>query len=74
MLNHLKILNSQKLSWVVGLFGLKRFYGFVSLAQLEDVTDYLFSFILYFFYFLQSAAVKTFKRHQYAPARTHKKS
>ena len=52
MLNHLKILNSQKLSWLVGLFGLKRFYGFVSLAQLEDVTDYLFCFILYFFYFL----------------------
>ena len=46
MLNHLKISNSQKLSWLVGLFDLKSFYGFVSLAQLEDVTDCL-SFVLF---------------------------
>ena len=38
-----KILNSQKLSCLVGLFGLKSFHGFISLAQLEDVTDCLFS-------------------------------
>ena len=53
MLNHLKILNSQKLSCLVGLFGLKRFYGFVSLAQLKDVTDclssVLFCIIVLFF-------------------------
>ena len=43
IVNYLKISNSQKLSCLVGLFGLKSFHGFISLAQLEDVTDYLFS-------------------------------
>ena len=43
MLNHLKILNSQKLGCLLGLLGLKSFHGFVSLTQLEDVTDCLSS-------------------------------
>ena len=43
MLNHLKIFNSPKLSCPVGLFGLKSFYGFVSLTQFEDVTNCLSS-------------------------------
>ena len=43
MSNHLKFLNSQKLSCLVGLFGLKSCHGFVRLAQLEDVTDCLSS-------------------------------
>ena len=43
MLNHFKILNSQKLTCLVGLFGLKSFHEFVSLVQLEDVTDCLSS-------------------------------
>ena len=46
MLNHLKILNSQKLSCLVGLLALKSFRGFFSLAQLEDVTDCLSSVLL----------------------------
>ena len=41
MLNQLKILNLSKMSCLVALFGLKSFHGFVSLAQLEDVTDCL---------------------------------
>ena len=75
MLNNLKILNSQKLSSLVGLFGLKSFHGFFSFAQLEDVTDCLssVSFCIAFL-FLWLAAVKTFKKHQYAPTRTHKRS
>ena len=43
MFNHLKILNSQKLSCRVGLLGLKTLYKFVSLTQLEDVIDCLSS-------------------------------
>ena len=43
--NHPKILNSEKLSCLVGLFGLKSFHGFVSLNQLEDVTDCLSSLL-----------------------------
>ena len=53
MLNHLKILNSQKLSCLVGLLGLKTLYKFVSLTQLEDVTEcqssVLFCIIVLFF-------------------------
>ena len=53
MLNHLKLLNSQKLSCLVALFGLKGFHEFVSLVQLEDVTDclssVLFCIIVLFF-------------------------
>ena len=55
MLNHLKIFNSQKLSCLVGLCGLKSFHGLLSLAQLDlgDVTDCLssalFCFIVLFF-------------------------
>ena len=61
MLNHLKILNSQKLSCLVGLFGLKSFHGFVSLAKLEDVTAYLLFYSVLLFYVLWLAAVKPFK-------------
>ena len=43
MLNHLKISNFHELSCLVGLFGLKGFHGIASLAQLEDVTDFLSS-------------------------------
>ena len=46
MLNHFKILNTQKLTCLVGLFGLKSFHEFVSLVQLEDVTDCL-SYVLF---------------------------
>ena len=54
MLNQLKILTFQKLSSLVGLFGLKSFHGFVSLAQLEDVTDCLSSdlFCIIFLFFI----------------------
>ena len=41
--NQLLVLNSQKLSCLIDLFGLKSFDGFVSLAQLEDVADCLSS-------------------------------
>ena len=56
--NHLKILNSQKLSCLVGLFGLKSFHGFVSLAQLEDVTDCLSSvlFCVIVLFFMASSS------------------
>ena len=47
MLNHLKILNSQKLSCLVGLLGLKTLYKFVSLTQLKDVIDCLSSVLFY---------------------------
>ena len=53
MLNHLKILNSQKLSCLVDLLGLKTLYKLVSLTQLEEVTDclssVLFCIIVLFF-------------------------
>ena len=53
MVNHVKILNSQKLSCLVDLFCLKCPHGFVSLAELEDVTDcllfLLFCIIVLFF-------------------------
>ena len=72
MLNHLKILNSQRLSCLLGLFGLKSFYGFVSLTQLEDVTDCLSSILLFIIVLFFMASIKTFKKHQYAPTRTQK--
>ena len=73
--NHLKVLNSPKLSCLVGLLGLKSFHGFVSLARLEDVTDYLSSvlFCIIVLFFMAGSS-KTFKKHQYAPTRTNKKS
>ena len=74
MLIYLKILNFQKLSCLVGLFGVKSFHGFVSLAQLEDATDCLSSILFCIIVFLWPAAVKTVKKHQHAPTRTHKKS
>ena len=74
MLSHLKILNSQKLSCLVGLFGLKSFHGFVSLAHVEDVTDYLSSVLFCIIVLLFTAgSSKNIKKHQYAPRRTHKK-
>ena len=73
MLNHLNILNSQKLTCLVGLFGLKRFHGFVSLAQFDDMTDCLSSVLFcIIILFLLPAAVKALKKHQYAPTRTCK--
>ena len=53
------------MSCLVGLFGLKSFHGFASLAQLENVTDiaYLLFYSLLLFYFLWPAAVKTFQKH-----------
>ena len=65
MLNHLKILNSQKLSCLVGLFGLKSFHGFVSLAKLEDVTDSLSSvlFCIIVLPFMAGSS-KSFQKHQ----------
>ena len=65
MLNHLKILNSQKLSCLVGLFGLKSFHGFVNLAKLEDVTDSLSSvlFCIIVLRFMAGSS-KTFQKHQ----------
>ena len=74
MLSHLKILNSQKLSCLVGLFGLKSFLGFVSLAHVEDVTDYLSSVLFCIIVLLFTAgSSKNIKKHQYAPTRIHKK-
>ena len=73
IVNHLNILNSQKLNCIVALFSLKIFHGFVSLAQVEYVTDRLSSVlfcIIVLFY--MAAAVKSFKKQQYAPTRTHK--
>ena len=53
IVNHLNILNSQKLSCIVALFSLKIFHGFVSLAQLEYVTDaYLLFYSVLLFYFM----------------------
>ena len=73
MLNHLKFLNSQKLTCVVGLFGLKRFHGLVSLAQFDDMTDCLSSVLFcIIILFLLPAAVKALKKDQYAPTRTYK--
>ena len=56
----------------LGLFGLKSFYGFVSLTQLEDVTDCLSSILLFIIVLFFMASIKTFKKHQYAPTRTQK--
>ena len=47
ILNHLKMLNSHKMSCLVDLFNLKSFHGFVSPAQLEYVTNCLSSLLLY---------------------------
>ena len=65
MLSHLKILNSQKLSCLVGLFGLKSFHGFASLAKLEDVTDCLSSvlFCIIVLRFMAGSS-KNFQKHQ----------
>ena len=55
IVNHLKILNSQKLSCLVGLFALKSFHRFVSLALIAYVTDclssVLFCIIFSFFFY-----------------------
>ena len=75
MLNHLKILNPQKLSCLIGLFGLKSFYRFGSLAQLEDVTDCLSSDLLCIVVLLfMTCRSKNIQKHQYAPTRIRKKS
>ena len=76
MLNYLKILNSQKLSCLLGFFGFKSFRGFVSLSQLEDVSDCLSSvlFCIIVLFFIWPAAVQTLAKHQYASTITHKKS
>ena len=52
IVNHLKSFNSQKLSCLVGLFGLKSFHGFVSLAQTGGCdcrSSVLFCIIVLFF-------------------------
>ena len=52
IVNHLKSFNSQKLSCLVGLFGLKSFHGFVSLAQTggcDCLSSVLFCIIILFF-------------------------
>ena len=62
--NHLKILNSKKLSCIVALFGLKIFHEFVSLAQLEYVTDRLSSVLFRIIVlYIWPAAVKSFKNN-----------
>ena len=58
MLIYLKILNFQKLSCLVGLFGVKSFHGFVSLAQLEDATDCLSSILFCIIVFFISGSSK----------------
>ena len=69
--NHLKILNSQKLSCLVCFFGLKSFHEFVNLAQLEDVTDCPSSLLLCIIVlFFMAGSCKTFKKHQYPLTRT----
>ena len=75
MLNHLKILNSQKLSCLLGFFSFKSFRGFVSPSQLEDVSDCLSSvlFCIIVIFFIWPTAVHTLEKHQYASAITHKK-
>ena len=63
MLNHFKILNFQRLSCLVGLFGLKSFHGFVSLAQLEDVTDCLSSVLFCIVLFVMARSSKNIQKN-----------
>ena len=66
MLNHLKILNSQKLSCLVGLIGLKSFYDFVSLAQFRRtwLTVYLLFYSLLLFKNIQKTSICSKKNTQ----------
>ena len=66
MFNHLKILNSQKLSCLVGLLGLKSFYNFVSLAQFRRtwLTVYLLFFSVLLFKNIQKISICSKKNTQ----------
>ena len=74
MLNHLKILNSQKLSCLVGVFALKSFHGFVSLAKLGDVTYCLSPLLFCIIVLLFMAGSSKNIQKTSTPTGTHKKS